>query len=166
VDLASPWLRGIGQVLIPEAIAGDRARDVAVSTDGTRLYATYRSPASLVVIDISEDGLGQPHQRVIHKIPLSRDPGDIVVVPGPGPDDERVYVSCFGANRVDVVDPRAGQVVASIRTGRGPYGMALVDNPSLDLRRLYVALFREHAVGVIELDPASPYFHTVVAEIR
>ena len=69
-------------------------------------------------------------------------------------------------DRIDVVDPALGVVVDTIRTGNGPFGMAYVRNPELGIDKLYVALFHEQSVGVIELDPASPYHHTVVAEIR
>lgn len=165
-DLTNPYLRLVGQVQVPEGVAFDRARDVAISGDGTRLYASYRSPDSLVVVDVSEDAAGTPQNRVLHKIPVSRGAGTITVVPGATQADERVFVSCYSADRVEVVDPYAGQVVASVRTGRGPFGMAFIDNPELGLRRLYVAEFRDSAVGVIELDPSSPHYLTLVAEIR
>lgn len=164
-SLTNPWLALVGQIVVPEAIAVDRARDIAVSSDGTRLYASYRAPSSLVVVDISEDASGSAQNRVIAKIPLSSGPGDLTVVPG---DDgrDRVYVSCFNADRVEVVDPQRGQVVDSIRTGDGPFGMAWVNNPDFGINRLYVAHFNADSVGVIELDPTSPYYHTEVAEIR
>ena len=37
---------------------------------------------------------------------------------------------------------------------------------ALEVRRLYVTHFSDHTVGVIELDPASPYFHQLIAEVR
>ena len=165
-SLTNPYLRLVSQVQIPEGIAFDRARDIAVSGDGTRLYASYRSPSSLVVVDISEDADGNPRNHVLHKIPVSQGAGSIAVVPGTGASDERVFVSCYTDDRVEVVDPYAGQVVASVRTGRGPFGMAFVDNPALGIRRLYVAHFRDSSVGVIELDPSSPHYLSLVAEIR
>ena len=39
-------------------------------------------------------------------------------------------------------------------------------NQSLGIDKLYVALFHEQSVGVIELDPSSPYHHTLVAEVQ
>ena len=54
-----------------------------------------------------------------------------------------------------------GEVIA-----RGPFGLAWVNNPDLGINRLYVANFNANSVGVIELDPASPFYHTEVAEIR
>ena len=75
-------------------------------------------------------------------------------------------MACYGADRVEVIDPARAVVVDGVATGAGPYGLAFVDNPSLGVRRLYVAQFNADSVGVIELDPASPYYHTEVAEIR
>lgn len=164
-DLTNPWLAVVGQVVVPESIAVDRARDIAVSSDGTRLYASYRAPSSVVVVDISEDAAGSPADRVIAKIPVASGAGDVVVIPGADGRD-RVYVSCFNADKVEVVDPQRGQVVATIATGNGPFGMAYVNNADLGIERLYVAHFSDDSVGVIELDPTSPYHHTEVAEIR
>lgn len=164
-SLTNPWLALVGQIVIPESTAIDRARDIAISSDGTRLFASYRAPSSLVVVDISADAAGAMANRVIAKIPLSSGPGDLVVIPG---EDGRdlVYVSCYNADRVEVVDPQRGQVVDSIPTGDGPFGMAWVHNPDFGINRLYVAQFNADSVGVIELDPASPSYHSEVAEIR
>ena len=164
-DLTNPWLALAGQVIIPDAIGTDRARDIGVSGDGTRLYATYRSPDTLLIVDISADATGSTANRVIAKVPLARDPGDLEVVPS-ADGSELVYVACYGADRVEVIDPARAVVVDGVATGAGPYGLAFVDNPSLGVRRLYVAQFNADSVGVIELDPASPYYHTEVAEIR
>ncbi len=167
-DLPDPinrYLSLAGTIPIPEpALSRDRARDLAVSPDGTRLYLTYRAADMLVVVDISEDGSGKPRGRVIHKIAMSNDPGDIVVRNVGGRD--LVYVSCHKANRVEVVDPQLGEVIASVKTGAGPSGMALIDRPDLGIERLFVALFSDDALGVIELDESSPFYHTEIAEIR
>ena len=113
-------------------------------------------------IDVATVGLSG---RVLQRVSLADDPGDIEVVTTPS-GDELLYVSCFRGNRIEVVDARTGSPVGSIRTGQGPSGMAFVDRPELGIRRLYVALFNDHAVGVIELDPASPFYHTEIGEIR
>ena len=156
----------IGQITLPASEVLDHARELAVSSDGTRLYAAYRSPSSLLVVDISEGADGTPDERVLAKVDVGQRPGAVVVVPEHDDLPELVYVSCFRADRIDVVDPLLGYVVDSIPTGRGPFGMARIDNPALGLHRLYVANFHHETVGVVELDPASPYFHVQVAEIR
>ena len=166
LDPMNPYLAQIAAVSVPEpAFVSDRARAIAISRDGTRLYASYRGPDALVVLDITDDSAGGARARVLKKVALSDDPGDIEVVTTPE-GHELLYVSCFKANRIEVVDPRAGEVVGGIKVGQGPSEMALVDRPELGVRRLYVALFNDHAVGVVELDPASPLYHTEIGEIR
>jgi hypothetical protein len=150
----------IDTLSIPSSVGGDQARSLAFSPDGNRLYIAYRAPGSLVVVNVAPD----VEDRIMAKIPVGRRPSDVVVVPAHDATPERVYVSCFLDDRVDVVDPSVGAVVASIPTGHGPYGMDLINRD--DLRRLYVANFYEHSVGVIELAPDSPWFHTEIAEVR
>jgi len=163
LDPVNPFITVAGTVGIPEPRATDRGRAIAVSSDGTRLYVAYRAPDSLVVFDIADSSGGAVRNRVLQKIALDDDPTDLVVVPQADGTDF-VYVSCFKADRVEVVDPQDGEIVGGIHVGDGPSGMALIDNGSV--RRLYVALFHGNAVGVIELDPTSPFFHTEVGEIR
>jgi YVTN family beta-propeller protein len=165
LELANPYLRLVASVSIPEpAVVRDRARDLAISKDGTRLYATYRTPDSFITLDIADDGRGNPRNRVLNKIAMANDPTAMAIHEVDG--QELVYVSCFRDDRVEVVDPIAGQVIASIKTGAGPSGLTVVDRPDLGVRRLYVALFTDQAIGVIDLDPASPFYHTEIAEIR
>ena len=140
-----------------------------MSGDSTLLFVSYRSPASLAVIDVSQDDSINPTDRLLAKVPIGSLPGDLKVARPFGGIPELVYISCFNDDRIDVVDPRAGAVVTSIPTGRGPFGLALID--TLDgtgdgMRRLYVTHFNEHTVGVIDLDPASPWYHQMIAEIR
>ena len=56
--------------------------------------------------------------------------------------------------------------MGSIKTGQGPSEMTVIDRPDLGIQRLYVALFNDNAVAVIDLDPASPFYNTVIGEIR
>ena len=154
-------------IVVPGSVIDDFARGLAVSSDGTRLYAAYRSPSSLLIFDVSPGGEASGEAQLLSKVQVSGSPGDVVVVPqSETHPTELVYISTYGGDRIDVVDPALGMVVDTIRTGNGPFGMAYVRNPELGIDKLYVALFHEQSVGVIELDPASPYHHTVVAEIR
>lgn len=165
--LLNPWVRLVKRVAIPEVEGRSvtRGRNLAVSSDGTRLYVAYRFFNSVVVLDVSTPD-STPRDQVLAKIPVGINPGGIEVVPKTEGLPELIYVSCFGSDRIDVIDPQHFEVIDSIPTARGPFGMAFVDNPELNLRRLYVANFYDHSVGVIELDPTSPWFHTQVAEIR
>jgi len=163
----TPTLQVLKTLVIPASAVQDHVRGMAVSADGSRLYAAYRSPSSLLVVDISAGAEVSADERLLAKIPVGGSPGSVVAVPA---DDthpaELVYVSAYSGDRVDVVDPNLGLVVDSIATGHGPFGMAHVQNRELGIDRLYVGLFHDQSVAVIELDSASPYHHTVIAEIR
>lgn len=166
LDPLNPYLTFLGSVSVPEpALVRDRARALAISRDGTRLYATYRAPDALVVLDIADDATGNLHNRVLGRVPLCDDPNDIEVVTTAS-GHELLYVSCFRDDRIEVVDPRAGEIVGGIKVGQGPSDMAIVDRPDLGVQRLYVALFNANAVGVVDIDPASPTYHTEIGEIR
>ena len=153
-------------ITVPSSLVEDYARSLAVSSDGTRLYAAYRSPSSVVVMALGTGPEGEAHANPVGRIPVGLGASDIVVVPPTETEPERVYVSSFRDDQIDVIDPVSGTVIDSIRTGRGPYGMTLVDAPELGIKRLYVANFYAQTVGVIELDPSSPYYHTQFVEIR
>lgn len=165
----NPWLEAMDAIVLPTAslLNMDHARGLALTADGTRLLALHRSPAALYLVDVREVA-GDVHDQVLTKVSLCARPGEITMVPptADGNIPELAYISCFGGDAIDVIDPRDGQHVGQIRTGRGPFGMAFVTNAELGLRRLYVANFHSQSVGVIELDPTSPYFHTQIAEIR
>ncbi|MGM0578652.1 MAG: hypothetical protein ACQEXJ_23205 [Myxococcota bacterium] len=167
-EVASPHPRveRVGSVTIPASIVQDHARGMAISADGARLYAAYRSPSSLLVVDIAREASATPSERILAKIPIGRRPADVVVVPPSGDLPELVYVSSQRDDRIEVVDPALGEVVDTVLVGDDPFGMAFVDNPELGIRRLYVTNFQSESLGVVELDPTSPYFHTQIAEIR
>ncbi|MDP6943792.1 MAG: hypothetical protein QF464_06540, partial [Myxococcota bacterium] len=163
----TPSLELVRTLVVPASTIQDYARGLAVSSDGSRLYAAYRSPSSLLVVDIAAGAETSPEERVLAKIPVGAAPGDVVVVPaGNGRSAELVYLSAYIGNQITVVDPALGVVVDTIHTGNGPFGMTHVHNPELGIDRLYVALFHDQSVAVVELDPTSPYHHTVVAEVR
>jgi len=168
-DTTNPWLELVDTIVLPTytLAAMDHARDLAFTSDGGRLLALHRSPSTVYLVDVRSKAEGTS-DTVLTKVSVCNQPGRIQMV-GPSDDGtvgELAYISCYGNNGVDVVDPASGQLVAHIRTGRGPFGMAFINNKELGIRRLYVANFHSQSVGVIELDPTSPYFHTQIAEIR
>ncbi len=166
LDPINPYVTQVAAVAIPEPVrVTDRARALAISKDGTRLFATYRAPDSLIIADIADDQFGGPRARILQKVTLSDDPNDIELVTT-STGEELLYISCFRGDRVEVVDARSGLSMGSVKTGQGPSEMTVVDRPDLGIKRLYVALFNDNAVAVIELDPASPFYNTVIGEIR
>jgi hypothetical protein len=163
-------LEKIDSIVVPVAPLDETtefyARYLAVAPDGSRLFVAFRLSSTVVVIDISQSNTAQSQGYVLAKIPVGASPSDVELVPATDTTPELLYVSCFADNRVDVVDPSIGIVIDTIRTGEGPFGLAYVDNDDIGIRRLYVTNFYSHSLGVIELDPTSPYYHSQVAEIR
>ncbi|MBD90164.1 MAG: hypothetical protein CL940_07490 [Deltaproteobacteria bacterium] len=160
-------LEKLGNIPLPSnLLSADHARGLAVSPDGRRLYAAYRAPSSLVVLDVSDKASNAPEERVLTKVAVHSRPSDVAVAPASHGLPELVYVSCYLGDRVDVVDPALGLVVDSIAVGDGPSGVAFLQNDELGVRRLYVANFHDQSMGVIELDPGSSAFHTQIAEVR
>jgi DNA-binding beta-propeller fold protein YncE len=160
-------LEKLGTIPLPANILSiDHGRGMAISPDGKRLYAAYRAPSSVLVIDVSDQASAEPSERVLAKIPVHSRPSDVVVAPEGHGLPELVYVSCYLGDRIDVIDPALGLTIDTIAVGDGPSGMAFLENEALGIRRLYVANFHGQSVGVIELDPGSAAYHTQIAEVR
>ncbi|HMH58837.1 MAG TPA: PxKF domain-containing protein [Galbitalea sp.] len=115
--------------------------DVAVSTGGSRAYATigYQdgrpTPASVAVINTATG-------TVISYIPTPTGLTNLVV----SPDGSRVYAT--GINSLIVLDTTVGAVIAQVSVGLAPYGVTV----SPDGNRVYVAD-----------DGTSPYAGTINA---
>lgn len=167
-DLTAPvQLEKLGNIPLPSSlVSSDHARGLEVSPDGRRLYAAYRAPSSVIVMDVSDQASSSPDERVLAKVPVHSRPADVAVAAASHGLPELVYVSCYLGDRIDVVDPALGLVVDTIAAGDGPSGMAFVQNDDLGIRRLYVANFHGQSMGVIELNPGSSAFHTQIAEVR
>ncbi len=167
-NLTAPvQLEKLGNIPLPSnLLSSDHARGLEVSPDGRRLYAAYRAPSSLLVIDVSDQASASPDERVLAKVAVHSRPSDVAVAPASHGLPELVYVSCYLGDRIDVVDPSLGLVVDTIAAGDGPSGIAFVQNDDLGIRRLYVANFHGQSMGVIELNPGSSAFHSQIAEVR
>jgi DNA-binding beta-propeller fold protein YncE len=143
----------------------DYGHGLALSPDGTRAYVAYRSPSSVLVIDAGLGEDGRPRNRVLGFVSVGSRPTELAVLPRADGKGDLIYVACFGTNNVYVVDSLLMDVVDVIPTGVGPYDIAVVDDELVG-RRAYVSLFEESAIAVIDLDPGSPFYHQVIAEIR
>lgn len=147
-----------------ETILADGAdlRDVKFSADGKHAYVLSRRPPSLLDIDTSPGGptAAEPRNVVRQIIEVCADPSLLTVREEPGPT--RIYVTCFAAGQVYVVDPNLGDVVDVVDVGRGPNGFTLV--PGRPLRGV-VANFAENNLSVIDLEPGSPTENVVLFKI-
>ena len=163
-------------------------RGVAFNAAGDRLYVVTRSPDVLLVYQlIAEDeatGAGLSHQ-LVRSIPLEDSPSNVVVHQS-ADGRELLYIPCYSANAIQVVDPQAGVVLDTIRLDAQPADLTIERAPNAcrfpgDRCRAYVTLFADSpsryerceegtsgcgAVGVIDLDPASPRYHQLTTKIR
>ncbi len=173
-----PWL--IAQepsIVLPASPVTDYGRGMAFSSDYSRLYVAWRSPASLNILDVVPDASGVPNNRLVDTIVIGNQPSALAVAPtGPGGRD-LVYVSCYGDGAIWVVDPVERTSIARIpmRLGihepgvdativRGsPFSLAAVNVPNRGWQ-LYAALFSvppvsEHHIVVVPIGAGAPNFN-------
>lgn len=150
----------IGGLRVSSPYTNLEIRDMKFSEDGTRLFATSQSPASLLEIDTSLNDEGEARNVQVRRTPLSARPGSLDLVEVGG--RLYAYVALFSDRKVAVVDLDAGTVVGAVDVGATPY--TVVSDPTR--LRVYVALFEEHAVAVIDADPSRPTWNRQIATIR
>ncbi|NOZ02959.1 MAG: hypothetical protein GXP54_13880, partial [Deltaproteobacteria bacterium] len=157
-----PRIRVLDALQVAQVSAsGNFFRGLALSKDKRTLYAAFHSPASLAVIDI--DAEGNADMRGL--IPLGESPAGVAVAHDDGSGEDRVYVTDYMGDSVYSVDPMAMDVVGRTFVNEGPYGITIVRNKGLNLHRAYVTCFEEGKVDVIDVDPTSDTYDTVVAVI-
>ena len=79
-----------------------------------------------------------------------------------------MYVLCYAANQMAVVDPDLAALVDSVLVGRGPNeivfnfgsGESAVSDP-----RAFVTNFLDNSISVVDLQPGSRYENHVIARI-
>ena len=87
-------LEKLGTIPLPANVLSiDHGRGMALSPDGRRLYAAYRAPSSVLVIDVSDQASAEPSERVLAKIPVHSRPSDVVVAPAGHGLPELVYAA-------------------------------------------------------------------------
>lgn len=154
------------------------ARGIAFDDEGQWLYVATRRPNALHLIGMSAGANGEP--ALVRTIPLEQNPSEVVVHQG-ADGVKRIYVPSYRRGVIEVVDAEQEAVVDIIDVGRSPYSM-VVDRAPANCgapgeRCLgFVTLFDAGKdggrcgdddrscgrVAVIDLDPASESFHTVV----
>lgn len=159
-----PQLTLAGATTIPSPFStNDFGRGLAITPDGRYALVATRTPPALVVLDATDSPLPES-QRAVKVIPLDGKPGQIRIF-NSGPDGAPMaYVLGFTDDRVWAFDTKTFQPRASFRTGAGPYDMAA----SLDADKKvgYVSNFLDHTISIVDLDPNSDTYHTVIGEIQ
>jgi hypothetical protein len=148
-----------------------------------RAFLANRTPAALLVGDVGvaegADGSYDPDRLLIHtSIPLASGPSRVYLAPIVDRDGAyalRVFVVCFDAATLFVIDPDTLALENVIRTGPGPFAMAFdpftledvathaqvpfdTRDAGRGLRRYrfaYLASFTQSFVQIIDLDDAQ-----------
>ena len=111
--------------------------NLAVSSDGERLYVVAQEADELLVVDAKND-------RVLNRIKVGQYPHSVIL----DNDNKRAYVSNEWADNVSVVDLAKNEVVDTLITGNGPAGLVL----SADGRFLYVVDSYSSNISVIDIE--------------
>ena len=128
-----------------DSTAGRAARypgpdDLAISTDGSRLYVVCGGTDELAVVD-------RVRKVVIARVPVGRLPRGIAV----SPDGSRIYVANSWSDTISEIDSAALRVVRTLPAGFEPTGVAVDSRGEF----LYAANRLGGDVSVIDLHAAS-----------
>ncbi len=152
------------------SVADARERMRACARIPARVFIANRSPASLLVGEVgvaSADGVTFDPDRLTVRtsIPLSFGPSRVYLAPVVESDGTlglRVFVVCFDASTIYVIDPNANIVENIIRVDDGPFAMtfdpfsfedvASAKKAPSGYRFGYVAIFRNSHLQMIDLD--------------
>jgi YVTN family beta-propeller protein len=142
-----------------------------ITPDGARIYTASRAYPAVKVIDTLTNS-------VIATIPVSLTPSHILTEVEITPDGRRAYVTITNDSRISIVDtdpnsPTYNQEIDVIDAGLDANGnpRALTELDITEDGKLgFVANGLWYTSGnellVIDTDPVSPYFHTILASIE
>jgi len=165
-DRRWPQVRTEGPVVIANStLVGDFGRELVFDRSGARAYLAYRNPSSVVLLDTARDEAGRRSNRVLDLVDVGLQPTALALAAtGPGGTD-RLYVVCYGAEELWVLDPDTLNVEDVLDLPGGQFDLVVL--PDADGRRRgYLTMFELDAVAVVDLDPTSPFFHQPIAYIR
>ncbi|MCP4693149.1 MAG: beta-propeller fold lactonase family protein, partial [Desulfobacterales bacterium] len=109
--------------------------NLAITRDGTRLFAACEASDSLVVVDAEK-------RAVLTEIPIGKLPHGVCL----SPDETRIYVSNRGADSVSVIDAATYKVLGEIPVGDEPHDL-ITDREG---KILYVANAGSHDISVVD----------------
>ncbi|MGG0811205.1 beta-propeller fold lactonase family protein [Paenibacillus alvei] len=138
---------------------GNAPIGVAITPDGQQVYVANQLDNTVSVIDTS-------HNKVIATLRVGIRPLVVAITP----DGKSAYVTNAGTQGVQdksisVIDTKKNKVVATITEGVGifPFGIAIGNTPAGT--RAYVANTINGTVSVLDVNPASPTFNTIIATL-
>jgi hypothetical protein len=142
----------------PSPLAGAELRGLEF-VSSTRAFALQRIPPALIGFDVTG---GVPGNVATDIVETCAAPTFLQSF-GEGAA-KRLFVTCFEAGQIYVVDPSLPGVVALIDAGRGPAGLVF-PTPTAMPARAYVVGFGHNNVSVIDLEPGSSTQYHVIHKL-
>ncbi len=145
---------------------GSDIRAMVESRDKSRVYLLHRnsflrqSPPAVVEVDRRDDGQGRPRNQAVGLVEICAGATEMHLHDAGRGD--RLYVVCFEAGQIYVIDPAPLSVVGIINVGRGPTTLVFGKG---DPGTAYVAGFSDNNVSVLDLAPGSPNENRVIQRI-
>jgi hypothetical protein len=146
--------------------SGSDIRSILLADGKQRAFLLHRNapgrenPAALVAVDRSPDARGQPNNQATAVLEICAGATEMRWHDaGRGP---HIFIVCFEAGQVYVVEPDSLALTAVINTGRGPNDLAFSDK---DPWAAYVTGFSDNNISVVDLQPGSRTEYKVVQRI-
>lgn len=152
-------------------LVGAEARGIQVIPGINRTYLLQRSPPALVGFDtlggqnVAADVIEMCQGPTFLQMSPPFRPTSVLTGATDTDTDKTLFVSCFEAGEVYVVDPYTPQIISIIEVGRGPAGLAFSceDPPTCRTapQRAYVVGFGANNVSVIDLSDGPTKYHVI-----
>lgn len=128
---------------------------VAITPFGKRIYVTNELDNSVSVICTLNN-------KTIETITVGNSPLDVAFTP----DGKLAYVGNFDDSSISVIGTRSNKVIATITEGlgNGPFGIVIGNTPNGT--RAYVVNVISDNVSIIDANPNSETFNTVVGTVQ
>jgi YVTN family beta-propeller protein len=157
-----------GQIFYPSAFYsnGTDIRGFALWPERQRGYVLHRNggnlvdPQAVLAIDRTPDAQGRPLNQSLGLAEVCA--GATEMKWGNGGRGPRLYVVCFEAGQIYVVDPETVTVSGVINVGRGPAVLTFSDR---DPNTAYVTGFSDNNVSIIDLTAGSATENRVIQRI-
>ncbi|MCL4557591.1 MAG: hypothetical protein M1491_02995 [Deltaproteobacteria bacterium] len=111
-------------------------RDIVMTPDMQKVFASYVGLDSVIVIDPSDN-------TIENYIKVGKSPEAMLL----SPDGSTLYVACYNSAKIYVIDTNTESVTNIVGVGNGPFAMAL----SPDQHYLYVLNYTDNSLGVVDL---------------